>query len=279
MKMETTKSVAEETKRHPSYAILALPCPSIQPPFAGNFPFCRHAEEQPIVYLDTAATAQKPACVIDALALRCARRPAACIAACIHFSERATDLYESRAGRGGAVHRCKPTRDCLHQRTQRKPSTSSRTAGPASTLKKGDIVVLTLLEHHSNIVPWLQLGGERHYRCDGSTSMMRDGCGWIRWKMRCPMHGPSFAASRARATCWVSVPIWNRSCRWPSAWRPHLIDAAQMIVHTPVDVRALTATSSSSPAISSTDRTASACSMQKKMPCCRRCPRSSAAAR
>ena len=64
-------------------------------------------------------------------------------------------------GHGGALHRRPaPTRWCS-PRTSPRPSTWSPTRGAGPTCSAGDVVVLTEMEHHANIVPWLILKAER----------------------------------------------------------------------------------------------------------------------
>ena len=120
-----------------------------------DFPiFSRKVNGRPLVYLDNAATTQKPACVIDAMTEYYSRSNANVHRAVHTLAGEATEGYE----------------ECRRLLKQRYNSdfvviTSGTTeainlaahAWGEHNLQPGDVVVLTEMEHHSDIVPWQML--------------------------------------------------------------------------------------------------------------------------
>jgi cysteine desulfurase / selenocysteine lyase len=109
---------------------------------------------QPLVYLDSAASAQQPACVIDTVA-RYAREDHANVHRGVHtLSHRATEAYEGARDK---------IRDFINARSRNEVVLTSGTTESINLvaqsfcrprLQAGDKIVITHLEHHANIVPW-----------------------------------------------------------------------------------------------------------------------------
>lgn len=111
----------------------------------------------PLVYLDTAATAQKPKCVIDAISNFYASSNANINRGMHPLAEKATIAYDDARKIIANVIHAKKTHEIIFTRgTTESISLVARTWG-ADNIGKGDTIVLTEMEHHSNIVPWLQL--------------------------------------------------------------------------------------------------------------------------
>jgi cysteine desulfurase/selenocysteine lyase len=115
---------------------------------------------RPLVYLDSAATTQRPRSVLDAVA-EFYRLDNANVHRGIHeLSRRATDRYEAaRAVVARFLGASDPAEVIWTRGTTEAINLVAMSWGWAN-LKAGDEIVLTLLEHHSNIVPW-QLVAER----------------------------------------------------------------------------------------------------------------------
>ena len=108
--------------------------------------------DRPLVYLDNAASAQKPEAVIEAMA-GAMRGSYANVHRGLHtLANETTEAYEARARSRRAIHQCgAASRASSSPRAARRRSTSSP---PGSTCSPGDEIVLSVMEHHSNIVPW-----------------------------------------------------------------------------------------------------------------------------
>jgi len=114
----------------------------------------RRIKGNPLVYLDNGATAQKPQCVIDAIGHYYRRCNANIHRGVHHLSQQATDAYEEAREIVRAHLNAEHTHEVLF--------TSGTTAGinlvagswGAANLRPGDEVIVSTMEHHSNIVPW-----------------------------------------------------------------------------------------------------------------------------
>lgn len=109
---------------------------------------------RPLVYLDSAATAQRPRGVIDAVA-NFYRTDNANVHRGLHaLSQRATDGYEAARARLARFLNAADPAELIWVRGTTEAINLVAQAWGAANLAEGDEVVLTLLEHHSNIVPW-----------------------------------------------------------------------------------------------------------------------------
>jgi cysteine desulfurase/selenocysteine lyase len=112
---------------------------------------------RPLVYLDNAATAQRPRQVIRAL-VDMYERHYANVHRGIHWlSDQSTDLYEEARERVRQfIGAQKPHEIVFTAGTTSAINLVARSWGDAN-MREGDEVVLSVMEHHSNLVPWLQL--------------------------------------------------------------------------------------------------------------------------
>ena len=112
---------------------------------------------KPLAYLDSAATSQKPQAVIDAMS-RFFSRDNANVHRGVHYlSERATEAYEgARAKAQGFLNASEVEEIVFTSGTTGAINLVAETYG-AAHLGEGDEVLITEMEHHSNIVPWQML--------------------------------------------------------------------------------------------------------------------------
>jgi cysteine desulfurase/selenocysteine lyase len=120
----------------------------------------------PVVYLDSTATAQKPAVVIEAMDAFY-RRSNANIHRGVHtLAEEATALYEEAREKVAKFVNAPSAKQIIYTRnTTESINLVAYTWGRAN-LKAGDLVILTEMEHHSNLVPWHILKAERGIRLE-----------------------------------------------------------------------------------------------------------------
>ncbi|HEY5940669.1 MAG TPA: cysteine desulfurase [Gemmatimonadales bacterium] len=120
-----------------------------------DFPILRQRiRGKPLVYLDNAATSQKPQVVIDAVT-RFYTAENANIHRGVHYlSERATVAYDEAREKVARFLNARTSREVIFTRgTTDGINLVAQTYGRAH-LKPGDDIVITAMEHHSNIVPW-----------------------------------------------------------------------------------------------------------------------------
>ncbi len=127
-----------------------------------DFPiFKRLVHGKPLVYLDNAATTQKPRAVIDALVDFYENHNANVHRGVHTLSEEATNMVEaSRAKTAKFIGAPKPE-TVIFTRNATESINLVAHAWGRKFLKAGDEIVLTEMEHHSNIVPWQLLAAER----------------------------------------------------------------------------------------------------------------------
>ncbi len=139
-------SFPERIKRRGAFDVAAV---------RDDFPALRQiVHGHPLVYLDNAATAQKPSVVIEAL-LRYYTRDNANIHRGLHeLSERASEAYEQARAKVQRFINAAEAREIVFVRgTTEAVNLVAATWGRAN-LKAGDEILISEMEHHSNIVPW-----------------------------------------------------------------------------------------------------------------------------
>jgi cysteine desulfurase/selenocysteine lyase len=109
---------------------------------------------RPLVYLDNAATAHKPRIVIDALS-RFYERDNSNVHRGLHaLSMRATDAYEGARARVAKYVNAADSAEIIFTRGTTESINLVAASWGAANLKPGDAILLTEMEHHSNLVPW-----------------------------------------------------------------------------------------------------------------------------
>jgi cysteine desulfurases, SufS subfamily len=122
-----------------------------------EFPIlAREVHGQPVAYLDNGATAQKPLAVLEALD-RFNRESNANVHRGVHtLSEEATNLYEGARQRI-ARHMGAEDREVIFTRNVTGAINLVASSWGRANVREGDRIVLTEMEHHSNVVPWYLL--------------------------------------------------------------------------------------------------------------------------
>lgn len=119
-----------------------------------------------LIYLDSTATAQKPAEVIEAMD-RYYRQTNANIHRGVHtLAEEATAGYEQARERIARFIGARSPREIIYTRNATEAINLVAYTWARANFKAGDLVILTEMEHHSNLVPWQQLAAERGIRLE-----------------------------------------------------------------------------------------------------------------
>jgi cysteine desulfurase / selenocysteine lyase len=109
---------------------------------------------KPLIYFDNAATAQKPRAVIDAL-VRYYERDNANVHRGIHeLSNRATNSFEAARARAAKFINAQSADEIIFTRGTTEGINLVASTWGTKNLKAGDVILLTEMEHHSNLVPW-----------------------------------------------------------------------------------------------------------------------------
>ena len=127
-----------------------------------DFPILnRQVNGKRLVYLDSAATAQKPQAVLDALDEYYTEHNANVHRGVYTLAEEATAAYEEARAKSARFIGAPSPREVIFTRSTTEATNLVAHAWGRSTLSAGDVVVLTHMEHHANIVPWHMLAAER----------------------------------------------------------------------------------------------------------------------
>lgn len=212
------------------------------PALRDDFPVLhQQVHGKPLIYLDNAATAQKPRAVIDAL-VRYYERDNANVHRGLHaLSMRATDSYEgARARLAKFLNAADPAEIIFTRGTTESINIVARSL--AASLKPGDVILATEMEHHSNLVPWQQLA-----RATGATLryvpvLGADAEGGLDLTALDTLLTPQvklFAFTHISNTLGTINPVEELCRRARAVGALTVIDAAQSAGHAPLDVRAL----------------------------------------
>ena len=127
-----------------------------------DFPILeRKVYDRPLVYLDNAATTQKPRCVVDAMSEEYFSVNAN-VHRGVHFlSQQATDLHEAARERVTRFIGAASSSEIVFTRGTTESLNLVASSFSEAFLREGDEVLLTVMEHHSNIVPWQLVRGRK----------------------------------------------------------------------------------------------------------------------
>ena len=203
-----------------------------------DFPILkRQVNEKPLVYFDNAATSQKPNSVIDAIN-RYYRYYNANIHRGIHkLAEEATVAHEEARENVARFINAKQTGEIIFTRNATEALNLVAYSWGKANVGKGDKIVVTIMEHHSNIVPWQLLAQEKgatveFVKIDENGELRQDEIHELiddSTKIVCVTH-----ASNVLGTINPVKDIGRLAHRFGALL---LVDAAQSVPHMPVNVQ------------------------------------------
>jgi len=207
-----------------------------------DFPIMsREIEGRPLIYLDSAATSQKPAAVIDAMDDYYRHSNANVHRGVYRLAQEATDLFEGARARVAAFSGGE-TATTIFTRNATEAINLVAYAWGREHVGAGDVVLITQMEHHSNIVPWQLLcqetGAELRYldvSDDGTLSL--------------DQLDEELAGGRVKLAAFAHIsnvlgtinPVAEMAARVRAAGATSLIDGSQGVPQLPVDVGAIDA--------------------------------------
>ena len=207
-----------------------------------DFPILgRTVHGRPLVYLDNAATTQKPEPVIAAEA-DVYRRYNANVHRAIHtLGEEATFAYEEARRKVAALIGAPDPRGCVFVRNATEGLNLVAWAWGRRRLRPGDEVLLTPMEHHSNLVPWQLVAAETGARLR-FVPLLPDGhldVGALERDSLLNERTRIVAFTQASNVLGTLTPAAEICRRARAVGAVSVLDAAQGVPHLPVDVRAL----------------------------------------
>ena len=120
-----------------------------------DFPILsREVYKKPLVYLDNAATTQKPLCVLDAMREEYLNVNANVHRGVHYLSQQATDLHEAAREKVRGFINARKTEEIIFTRGTTEAINLVASSFCDSQMQAGDEVIVTEMEHHSNLVSW-----------------------------------------------------------------------------------------------------------------------------
>ena len=193
----------------------------------------------PVVYLDSTATSQKPAAVIEAMN-GFYHQSNANIHRGVHtLAEEATAMYEDARVKIAKFINAPSAKQIIYTRNATESINLVAYTWARANLKSGDIVILTEMEHHSNLVPWHILKAEKGIRLE-FIPVTEDGLLDLDIYRALLAQGPKLVSfthmSNVLGTINPAVEIIRLA---HEAGALTLVDGAQSVPHFAVDVQAL----------------------------------------
>jgi cysteine desulfurase / selenocysteine lyase len=210
--------------------------------FRRDFPILEErVNGRPLVWLDNAATTQKPQAVIDRLKQFYEHENSNIHRAAHELAARATDAYEAAREKVRGFLNASSVREIVFVRGATEAINLVAQSWGRQFIGKEDEIVIAWLEHHANIVPWQQLAGEKGARLkvipvDDSGQLLMEEYG--------KLLGPQtklVSLSQVSNALGTITPVQQVIQMAHAAGAKVLVDGAQAVSHTGVDVQALDA--------------------------------------
>ncbi|HOD44784.1 MAG TPA: cysteine desulfurase [Anaerolineaceae bacterium] len=189
-----------------------------------------------LIYLDSAATAQKPTRVIEAMD-RYYRWSNANIHRGVHvLAEEATMLYEDARRNVAGFIGARDAREIIFTRNTTEAINLVAYSWGRANLQAGDVIILTEMEHHSNLVPWQMLAQERQVRLE-FIPVTDDGLLDMEEYQKLLMLAPKLVAFTQMSNVLGTINPAGEIIRLAhDAGAITLVDGAQSVPHIPVNV-------------------------------------------
>ena len=193
----------------------------------------------PLVYLDNAATSQKPQQVIDAIR-RYYEHDNANVHRGIHeLSNRATGAYEGARQRVADYLNAGSRDEIIFTRGTTEGLNLVANTWALENLREGDTILLTEMEHHSNLVPWQLLAGRIGAKLDFIEVTGDNGQLDLQWLDEQLARARLLSLTHISNTMGTVNPIAEVCARARAAGVLTVVDAAQSAGHATVDVQAI----------------------------------------
>lgn len=206
-----------------------------------DFPILkRTVHGKPLIYLDSAATSQKPQAVLDTMDDYYLTCNANIHRGVYEISETATRRYEEARSKIARFINAKSSREVIYTRNTTESINLVAYSWARANLHEGDVVLLSKMEHHSNLVPWQILAGERGIKLRYLDVSPRGTL--VLDNLREMLEGVRLVSVTQMSNVLGTInPVAEIITEAHAAGALVLLDAAQSVPHLPVDVQALDA--------------------------------------
>ncbi len=193
----------------------------------------------PLSYLDSTATAQKPLAVITAMNDYYRRSNANIHRGVYTLAEEATALYEDARKKIARFINAPSARQVIYTRNTTESINLVAYTWARANLRAGDLVILTEMEHHSNLVPWHMLELERGIRLE-FVPVTETGLLDLGEYKKLLEQSPKLVSFTQMSNVLGTINPAREMIRWAhQAGAVTLVDGAQSVPHFAVDVQAL----------------------------------------
>ena len=205
-----------------------------------DFPILRRrVYGKPLVYLDNAATSQKPDAVLDTMDHVYRETNANIHRGVYLMSEETTALYEEARAKIASLINAPDPAGCIMVRNATEAMNIVAYSWARRNLKPGDLIVGTILEHHSNLVPWQQYAKEIGARyevvdIDDDYRLRRD-----QFQALLAKKPKLVALTHVSNGIGTINPVSDLTAQAKAAGATVLVDGAQAVPHMSVDVQAI----------------------------------------
>ncbi|MGA7192099.1 MAG: cysteine desulfurase [Anaerolineales bacterium] len=192
-----------------------------------------------LVYLDSTATSQKPESVIEAMNVFY-RRSNANIHRGVHvLAEEATAMYEQARAKIAKFINAHSAHEIIYTRNTTESINLVAYTWARANLKAGDLIILTEMEHHSNLVPWHMLAAERGVRLE-FIPVTDDGLLGLDVYRSLLSQGPKLVSFTHMSNVLGTInPVAEIIRMAHEVGAITIVDAAQSVPHLKVDVQKL----------------------------------------
>jgi cysteine desulfurase/selenocysteine lyase len=205
-----------------------------------DFPILHEkAHGQPLIYFDNAATSQKPKTVLDALRRYYEHNNANVHRGLHELSSRATEAYEGSRRRVADYLGAASPDEIVFTRGTTESINLVAQAWGGKFLREGDVILLTEMEHHSNLVPWQLLAERTGVRLrfvpvhDDGTLALEQLSSLLTREVKL------FAFTHVSNSLGTINPVAHLCEKARTIGALTLVDAAQSVGHAPINVREL----------------------------------------
>jgi cysteine desulfurase/selenocysteine lyase len=206
----------------------------------GDFPIlAREFDGKRLVYLDSGATAQKPAVVIDAMSTYYREHNANVHRGVYALAQEADAAYDQARRKVAAFAGWEP-RTTVFTKNVTEAINLVAYAWGRTNVGEGDAVLITQMEHHANIVPWQQLCRERGARLRYLEVDERGEISLDRLDLELAKGDVKLVAfTHVSNVLGTILPVREMAARVRAAGATSLVDGAQAVPHMPVDASAI----------------------------------------
>lgn len=205
-----------------------------------DFPILsREVYGRPLVYLDNAATTQKPLCVLDAMRHEYLNANANVHRGVHYLSQQATDLHEAARETVRSFINARSTNEIVFTRGTTEALNLLASSFAEAFMHEGDEVIVSTMEHHSNIVPWQLQAARKGIKLRVIPMSDEGELDIAEYERLFNEHTRIVSVAHVSNVLGTVNPVKKMAAIAHAHGVPFALDGAQSVPHFPVDVQQL----------------------------------------